>query len=75
MFVTAPGLDAVKVRDGTRLSIFTRDDRLRWPDTLAEGPNGAVYLTTSHIQDMQWFHPRNPKRLTTELWRIRGPQP
>ncbi len=73
MYVTQPELDAVKVRDGARLSILVRDSRLRWPDTFAEGPDGSVFVTTSHIQDMSWYKPRNPSRLTTQLWRIAGP--
>lgn len=70
MYVTQPELDAVKVREGARLSILVQDKRLRWPDTFAEGPDGAIYVTTSHIQDMSWFKPQNPPQLTTQLWRI-----
>jgi len=33
------------------------DVRLRWPDTFAQGPDGALYVTASHIQDSPWFHP------------------
>lgn len=32
------------------------DSRLRWPDTFSQGPDGAIYLTASHIQDSPWFH-------------------
>jgi hypothetical protein len=32
------------------------DSRLRWPDTLSQGPDGAIYVTASHIQDSPWFH-------------------
>jgi len=73
MYVTQPELNAVKVRAGNRLSILVRDPRLRWPDTFAEGPDGSVYVTTSHIQDMSWYKPQNGPRLTTQLWRIAGP--
>jgi sugar lactone lactonase YvrE len=73
MFVTAFPENAVKVREGARYSVWVKDRRLRWPDTFAEGPDGALYVTTSHIQDMQWFKPRRSNRLTTELWRIRPP--
>lgn len=41
--------------DGTRRTILT-DDRLRWPDTFSQGPDGAIYITASHIQDSPWFH-------------------
>jgi sugar lactone lactonase YvrE len=33
------------------------DVRLRWPDTFSQGPDGAIYVTASHIQDSPWFHP------------------
>jgi hypothetical protein len=32
------------------------DPRLRWPDTFSQGPDGAIYVTASHIQDSPWFH-------------------
>ncbi|WP_062012919.1 L-dopachrome tautomerase-related protein [Aureimonas sp. AU4] len=75
MYVTAPQDDAVKVRDvevgaGSRPEILVQDPRLRWPDTMSEGPDGTLYVTTSHIQDMSFFKPAAPASLPTELWRI-----
>jgi sugar lactone lactonase YvrE len=35
---------------------FLEDSRLRWPDTFAQGPDGTMYVTASHIQDSPWFH-------------------
>jgi len=74
MYVTAPEEDAVKLRDlgtaGGTPELLVRDDRLRWPDTLSEGPDGAIYLTTSHIQDSAFFKPDAPASLPTQLWRI-----
>ena len=35
---------------------LVQDARLRWPDTFAEGPDGSLYVTSSHIQDLPWFH-------------------
>jgi sugar lactone lactonase YvrE len=75
LYITAPEENAVKVRDidaGPKSSPTTlvQDDRLRWPDTLAEGPDGSIYLTTSHIQDSAFFKPGAPIALTTQLWRI-----
>ena len=74
MYVTAPEEDAVKVRDNVNAPLRTlvRDARLRWPDTMAEGPDGAVYVTSSRIQDMSWFKPANPAALPTTLFRIEG---
>ena len=42
--------------DGTLREVL-QDARLRWPDTFSQGPDGAIYITASHIQDSPWFHP------------------
>jgi sugar lactone lactonase YvrE len=75
MFVTAPEEDAVKVRDlaegasGVPRTVV-QDERLRWPDTFTQGPDGAIYVTTSHIQDSATFKPGAPTALPTQLWRL-----
>jgi sugar lactone lactonase YvrE len=70
LYLSAIEQDAVKVLDGNRISTLVQDKRLRWPDTFAEGPDGTIYVTTSHIQDMSWFKPSSGPRLETQLWRI-----
>lgn len=72
LYLTAIQDHAVKVRDGGGDTILVQDPRLRWPDTFSEGPDGALYVTSSRIQDMSWFKPDNGPRLTTQLWRIEG---
>lgn len=32
------------------------DPRIQWPDTFAEGPDGAIYFTCSHIHHMAVFN-------------------
>jgi sugar lactone lactonase YvrE len=77
MFVTAPEESAVKVRDlaegadGAPRTVV-QDERLRWPDTLTQGPDGVIYMTTSHIQDSATFKPGAPTALVTQLWRLQG---
>ncbi|MBB3564455.1 sugar lactone lactonase YvrE [Rhizobium sp. BK512] len=39
-----------------KVTPFLEDSRLRWPDTFAQGPDGALYITASHIQDSPWFN-------------------
>ncbi|MGI8507699.1 MAG: SMP-30/gluconolactonase/LRE family protein [Gemmatimonadaceae bacterium] len=75
MYITSPEEDAVKIRDNTggklaEPTILVQDKRLRWPDTFSEGPDGSIYFTTSHIQDMSWFKPENGVQIKTQLWQI-----
>jgi sugar lactone lactonase YvrE len=79
MYITAPQENAVKLRDLAEgpagvPRIVVQDERLRWPDTLSQGPDGAVYVTTSHIQDSAFFKPDAPPALPTQLWRLRCDQ-
>ena len=43
--------------DDGRLKTLIHDKALRWPDSFAEGPDGRVYVSASHIQDSPWFKP------------------
>ena len=71
MYITAPEENAVKLRVGTAAPrVLMQDARLRWPDSFAEGPQGAIYVTSSHIQDSPWFKPGADKAVKTELWKI-----
>jgi sugar lactone lactonase YvrE len=74
LYVTALEENAVKVRNGDQLAIVVQDDRLRWPDTLSEGPDGAIYVTSSRIQDSAIFKPEAGPQLETQLWRFDAPQ-
>ena len=75
MFLTSVQDDAIKMRDldggpQAELRVVVRDQRLRWPDTFTQGPDGTVYVTTSHIQDSAFFKPDAPAALPTELWKL-----
>ncbi len=73
LFVTSPSDNSVKLRgaDGT-LAIVVQDARLRWPDTMSEGPDGTFYVTASHIQDMAQWHPSAvPPKYRTALFSFR----
>ena len=78
MYVSSPQDDAIRMRDltakGSPLSIVVQDPKLRWPDTFAEGPDGTIYVTTSHIQDSAFFKQGAPIALPTELWSFRPPR-
>ncbi|MEA1833712.1 L-dopachrome tautomerase-related protein [Methylobacterium durans] len=79
MYVTSPQDDAVKVRDLANgqagLTTLVQDSRLRWPDTFSEGPDGTIYVTTSHIQDSADYKRDAPTSLPTELWSFRPGTP
>lgn len=79
MYVSSMQDDAIKVRDlsgGTAgLTTLVQDRRLRWPDTFSEGPDGTIYVTTSHIQDSAMYKPGAPIALPTELWSFKPGAP
>ena len=71
LYVTSPEDNAVKLRAGDNDPVMVaQSPKLRWPDSLAEGPDGAIYVTASHIQDSANFKPDAPQQLPTELWRF-----
>ncbi|WP_260600131.1 SMP-30/gluconolactonase/LRE family protein [Sphingomonas endolithica] len=72
LLITAPEDNAVRVMaaDGT-ITPLIQDRRLRWPDSMAELPDGQVLLTTSRIQDNDWFKPDAKPGVATQLWRVR----
>ena len=39
-----------------KTTTVTEDNRLQWPDTLAWGPDGKLYVTTSQIHRMPKYH-------------------
>lgn len=77
MYLTSVQDDAIKVRDlsegpSAQARIVVQDERLRWPDTFGQGPDGTIYVTTSHIQDSAFFKPEAPAALPTQLWKLTG---
>ena len=37
---------------------------------MSEGPDGAVYVTASHIPDSPWFEPGADKAVPSALFRV-----
>ena len=75
IFVTSPEDSSVKVRTAEgRLVTVAQDKRLRWPDSLAEGPDGAIYVTASHIPDNRMFKLGAGVATPTALWRFTPPR-
>ena len=76
LYVTSPETNAISVRDLTegpsgQLRTVVQDNRLRWPDTFGQGPDGTIYVTTSRIPDSAFFHKDAPPALPTQLWRLK----
>jgi sugar lactone lactonase YvrE len=76
MYLTSVEDKAIKVRDlaqgpSAAAKIVVQDERLRWPDTFSQGPDGTIYVTTSHIQDSAFFLPDAPAALPTQLWKLK----
>ncbi len=44
---------------------------ISWPDTLAEGPDGSIYVTASHLHESAFVNRNSPIQLATELWRFK----
>ena len=68
LYLTSPTDYSIKRLDGSTVSTVLTDRRLRWPDTFAEGPDGRIYVTASHIQDTMWFTPGAPASIRTQLF-------
>jgi sugar lactone lactonase YvrE len=71
MYISALEEDAIKLREGGSVTTLLQDERLRWPDTFSEGPDGWVYVTASRIMDNAWHDPDAPRALPTTLFRFR----
>jgi sugar lactone lactonase YvrE len=70
LYLTAPEDNAVKLWNGKKSETVLSDTRLRWPDSMAEAPDGSIYVTASHIPDMPWFRPGAPIAVPTQLFKM-----
>jgi sugar lactone lactonase YvrE len=68
LYITSPTTNGISRLVGNRTEPVLTDPRLRWPDTFAEGPDGRMYVTASHIQDTNWFKPGAPASIKTQLF-------
>ena len=71
LYLTSPSDYSIKRLNGAEVETVLTDRRLRWPDTFAEGPDGRIYVTASHIQDTVWFKPGSPPAIRSELFSFR----
>ncbi len=73
LYLTSDEDNAVKrLESDQSFSVQVQDPRLLWPDSMAEGPDGAIYVTASHIPEMKMW--QGPGVTHTELFRFRPSQ-
>ncbi len=69
MLVTAAEDFAVRrIGADGHATTLVQDQRLLWPDSMAEGPDGAIYVTASHIPEMKAW--QGPGISQTQLFRF-----
>ena len=73
LYVSNPETNGIESAEpGQPLKIILTDPRLRWPDSFAQGSDGSLYITSSHIQDSPWFKP-DARTTPSQIWRIVRP--
>jgi sugar lactone lactonase YvrE len=70
LYLTSPEDNSVKLWTGERTETVIADPQLSWPDSLAEGPDGSIYVTASRLQEMPWFQKNAANVLPTKLFRL-----
>ena len=70
LYMTSCGDNAVKrMLPDRQFAVAVQDSRLLWPDSMAEGPDGFIYVTASHIPQMLAW--QGPGVTRTQLFRFR----
>ena len=70
LLITSPEDSSIKLWEGDRARTLVQDPNLRWPDSMAEAPDGSIYVTASRIQDSAWFNKDAAPALPTKLYRM-----
>jgi sugar lactone lactonase YvrE len=70
LYLTAPEDNEIRMWTGERSETVVSDATLSWPDSLAEGPDGTIYVTASRLHEMPWFRQGAPNVLPTVLFRL-----
>jgi sugar lactone lactonase YvrE len=77
LYVTGYENNAILRRDGDGMwSAVAADPRLLWPDSLALGPDGALYVTVNQFARMPMFHDgQDMRQKPYTLFRVRMSAP
>lgn len=71
LYITSVETHAISVLENGQVRPWAQAPDVRWPDTLAQGPDGTIYVTDSRIPDMSWYQPDQPIALPTRLLKVR----
>ena len=70
LYVTSCSDNTVKqMMPDKSFRVVAKDPRFNWPDSMAEGPDGAIYVTSSHIPQMKAW--QGPGVRQSELFRFK----
>lgn len=73
LYVSNPETNGIEAaRPGQPLTTILTDPRLRWPDSFAQGADGTLFITSSHIQDSPWFKPET-QTTPSQVWKVVQP--
>ena len=54
-----------------KLETVVKDNRLQWPVTFTEGPDGSIYITASHIHESPTYNKGfSTRKLPYEVFKI-----
>ena len=70
LLITSPEDSSIKLWEGDRARTVLAHPNLRWPDSMAEMPDGSILVTASRIQDSAWFNKDAPQALPTKVYRL-----
>lgn len=70
LYLTAPEDSSIRVWTGERVETVITDPQLSWPDSMADAPDGTVYVTASRLHEMPWFRQGASNVLPTRLFRL-----
>ena len=70
LYLTSCADNSVKrMKADKTFEVAARDSRLLWPDSMAEGADGSIYVTASHIPEMRTW--QGPGVKQTQLFRFK----
>ena len=70
LFLTSPENNSVRLWTGDRSETVIADPLLSLPDSLAEAPDGSIYVAASRLHEMPWFRQGAGNVLPTRLFRL-----